>query len=783
MLEIVQFENTNQIYSFDFLKEDYQTIKTICPSPVLADVFRKKSKRADLEVITINKFLKDLNTSEKEIVKKTKLFLTLSKIWKQYFSEDKYETFLQSFNLLTELRSFTLDFSQVLEILEDRDEDMAKAVKVFWMEMIKENIIDEHQVLKEIRDNLNESKKEALIFWGFNHINAGQVDFIKDLSLIHDVYIPLPNTVLKTLRNSDWPMWLTTELEAKESETSSPKINVHRFSKNRLNEELLKFSKDNNLNGAQVFLSKKNPEFKELNEIPFNHIHFRCEADIFKNILSDEIKRLERSYFSDSKEIELSEIISDVENKYKELQENFSINNARAMKVYLFLVDHLNNYKEDEIGKKFTHFDLKVMEYIVGLSLPRNYNIPLENEYEVTVKGLESIFDYDTDATKIICVTSEYSRIKKGHSPYDPNMVNILSNLGPLMSSDFEYQMNKFYLKEILSQKNAHLFIENLIEEQDVGWEEILNELEIIPYKEKGNYAKTLSYYAQKRNEAPKEEVLKLSPTKLQTFLDCPQKFYYQYILKMREKVSLGHVLLPFQLGNIEHKVIETYLNENTSWDKENHKKIINSQIREALDGLKIQLEDFYFQKYFIEIRDYTKNVIRELLKFNTIKDISFGFEKPIGEKINNVHFGGQLDLLIRTPFGAGVLDFKRGSSSVPSDTDILNYKKIQITYYLSHYKIKGPLNFWGYLCEADLGKSRIYCSSEEVKSSLLELSFLNGKVIEVIERDSFLEGYSHFEKEMIQKIIDEKEFRPIPESSSSCKYCWLNNICPKGDL
>jgi len=770
LLNIFPFNHTKEVYSFEFLEKEYSQYKVICPNPVSADAFRKKSKKNNVEVITIAKYLND-EIGDVKVKRKGELLLFLSFVWKQFFSESKYESFVQAFNLLTELRSFTLDFTQVLELLEDRDEDIAKAVKVFWYYILENEIIDEHQAISLIREKVSQydTLDDCYVFWGFNHLSAGQIDFIKELAEKSDVYIPLPYMVLSYGRNTDWPYWLSTDINQNENENDPITINTLRYSKSRMNEKLrpLLLAEKN----VEVFLAKKNPTISEINEIPLDNAFFRSRVDLFSGPLIEEIKRIEDKIIPSGKKLAADELEQEIQQQYKKAISEFSIKDGRKLRVFQLLLSHLEIWKEAG-GDEFSAFDLKIMKNIVSLALPRNYHMPLHEKAQHSISGLENLFDYSEDSTKVICVSSDYERIRPGIVPYDPQMVSTLASLGPLKNPDFEFQMTRFFLMEILSSSNSLLVIENDIEENDLGWEEILKDCEQVENGVETVAKKEIKYLANPKTDVEKR--WRFSPTKIQEFLDCPKKYFHKYHYSLPGPPSSDNLLMPFHLGNLEHQVVRDHFEGKIS-HFDNH---ISDLIKEFTHERHIVLSDFYFKKYFIEIRDISRNFIEALERFNDYENIQLDFEKPINDNKDNIYFEGRADLIVTTPQGKGVIDFKRSEHSVPSIEKLITFKKVQLSYYACHYG--EDIKFVGYISGADIKKSLFLFDEDEALIEMIKsIGFF--KKNNQIQMKTFLDDYQRFEDETVRAIMTQDDFRANPQDSSVCNFCTLKNVCSKG--
>ena len=172
--EVILYDSTHEIYNLSFIPDFDHPLTVICPNASISDSFREKVQKysdfQNISVLTISKFVKDQVKklySEEEFERKNKskadLILHLSVVWKEFFSDRPYDTFMQAFNLFTELRSFTLDLSLVLEIFEEYDSSVTDAVKIFWNEIKKNDLMDEHESYSVLKNNFPKIKENNKI--------------------------------------------------------------------------------------------------------------------------------------------------------------------------------------------------------------------------------------------------------------------------------------------------------------------------------------------------------------------------------------------------------------------------------------------------------------------------------------------------------------------------------------------------------------------------------------------------------------------------------------------
>ena len=155
MLTLLQISKLQDFYGYNFENEYALSpeVLVVTPNPTIADQIRNSFKNAQqkTESVTISKFIKDelgslLDESLLESFRgKSELNLLLGAIWKKVGEKNDYIGFKKAFNLLTELRSYSMN-PQVFEtVLEHYDPELARVVQIMHQILEDMEIIDEHK--------------------------------------------------------------------------------------------------------------------------------------------------------------------------------------------------------------------------------------------------------------------------------------------------------------------------------------------------------------------------------------------------------------------------------------------------------------------------------------------------------------------------------------------------------------------------------------------------------------------------------------------------------------
>lgn len=786
MLSVNLFKDIEEVFDLEFVQNKTCETLIICPSPKEADGIRSKLHDSiNVNVITISKFVNDLKEELGEmwnVKRKSDLIFTLSTIWKMKMESPSHEVFMQAFNLFTEFRSYTLDISVLDDIFEKLDEELVVMIKFFWFYMEQEGIIDEQKsyelLVAKLRDKSFENTQRNIIFWSFSHLNALQLDLVQSLALGQEVYIPFSEEVFAKTNRQDWIRWIKPEKLEREGDNEAIDYKVTYFPKGRLAGYLgQKLEKEVGI--SKIIIGQKNPDLEMLCEIPIKNLGYRASADVFATELEkcfDEIKLKLR-------ETEVtSELIQFLKEKnIRDIKEQ----NFKSLTVNKILIDLLKEYYElSEINESFKLFDFKILKEVSALDLPRTYFVPIsDSEENVHVCGLEELSENDKNI--VLVVSSDQNSLKASGQKFNAEITNVLAGLGPVRRKELEFLEVKRKINELARRKELHVFVEEGLVNHDLAWADIfdgLKNVEEIKY-EIPEGVRTSDYFYGKL--ICEDKPTKLSATSLQSYLDCPRKFYFEYVERLRQEIDANNEILPFELGQIEHQVIGEYFDQNQEIDQSKLYDLSKKCLEEFLAKEKKSVRVNDYEKALLEISSYAKNGLVELYKIrNVFPKMSWKFEKSLRDFGG---FSGSIDFYAETSLGVIVLDFKRSSSSIPSATDLKEFNKIQLWFYLNEV-LKGEnknLLFGGYLNLNSVEESLFMISDKSIVGKLLEEEFGQGSLKEMRGFD-FAESYDEFKgflKELIERVQLENKYLPKPLTEKVCTYCIVNKVCPRRAL
>lgn len=744
----VLIDSIDDFYKLDFIEKN-QTVKAICADPTRADNISHLISGRNIYPITIAQFVKELikkENSDLKIYRKSELFLELSVIWKKAGGKQLFNTFNAAFNLFTDYRGFTNNIELIEEILGEHPDELAQALRWFYAYMDLQQILDEQAAYKkcaEILENQNLSE-ESYIFVGFSHFSAMQLELLNSLGTKTDIFIPAFRELEDELISTDWAFWLNTmgaeklELSSKDLER---KAKVFTYPKGYLSETL----KNNVSNADKTFIFSKNSDIKDYLEADISQGFFKVQTDLF----SMYIPELEKLEWSDK----------NLESKIEEYSHS---KNFVKLKLYLVLCETINHWRNiSDENKEINDFDKKIILEILKLNLPRVSNIPVgKKSWNSAVVDLSRVETLDPSEKVCICVKNKGISLAHNNEAFSEKVKTFLVALGPIRNIKRERNQLQSYVKGFLANENISFFIEDGTLEENLFW----NELEISEYQKSkiSKEYKAVDYLADKINRK-EEGAFKASASRLQTFIDCPRKYYFSYLNKLDIQKVYHSKFDPAEMGVMLHEIIENHYKNG------DHDQVIAEVMKKYSRNKKIDRLNWEESRLKLKLKSRNAhNFLRNLL--NEDPNIEINFEKfLVGEEVS-----GRIDCTWKSDIlGIGIVDFKSSAFGIPSKKEHLEFRKIQLWFYLNHCGLTiDDISYWGFVNTDEIAKSLMF--SKKVN----QISGIKTSVID----DLNLNEFTLFSNSLLAAIQNETIFPAKIESTSACAFCPVSNLCPKGD-
>ena len=463
------------------------------------------------------------------------------------------------------------------------------------------------------------------------------------------------------------------------------------------------------------------------------------------------------------------------------IQNTIEFENYRKLKCYFLILGKINEWEalSDE-NNSITSFDLDIILKSASLDLPRTNLSTLTTNICRKIKNLKQIDELKNENVKLI-LSSNYLSINATGTTYTENVEKYLSSIGPVRRAEFELNTLRSRLREFIIDNEVSLLVEEGLLEHDTTWSDLLSSYELKKVPLMLNF---LQEHIENTRIDQNIPVEKISASKLQKYIDCPQKYFQQYGLKQSPMIKLPSELSVLDLGQIQHKIIEKYFDNENTYKQNNHEKLVDFYLTVWLkerDVLKHVREE-----YFIEIFSYTQKIIQILCEMKIQLKLEHSFEYDFSIVKDQVNYNGSVDCFLS---GAGgkrkiLLDFKRSSSVFSSYKSILEYEQIQLWFYLERMIEKKLISLddeiaIGYIDLSNQENSMLFTNCEDLAAELK--NNFEFKKISLFENLPDQVGkYLELENEVLKMMKTDKEYIASPKDAKACMYCSIKNICIK---
>lgn len=758
MLEVVLYQSNQDL--FEQLSADTNR-QIICPSPSVADNLRLSLPHSD--IITISKWvsnhLKNLKESKS---RKSDLMLNLAAVWRHYFPAGKAAHFREAFDLFTELRSFTLELELLSEFFKELEEDMVKSILIFWTYLIQEKIVDEHLSYQKITES---NHLIPLAFVGFKHMSGVQIDMLRRLSETQEVLLLFPRPVFDESLSNDWIKWLEPNISMPDSGKLHNKyLKVMVPVKGKVNELLSAFVLEND---HDLVLATTTPKFLHFQEIHQNHSFLKSSDDLFSGAIDEVVQKLKLICEAQNFSIKASELILKLDN-YKKAA--VMSGDYRLYKSIELTVTSIEQYSL--LQEKIDNFAIEIIAETVMLNAPRTSVVSLEKTIDRSIADINALNFRSSFKPLAVIATNGVNNFRSNEKILSENMTKALRVIGPIKRAGLDYLFYKKDLIETLSHPDSVLIIEQELLDSDLSWKEILKFFEI-DFRSafiKKDAKALFDFIGNKMKKGPFVKS-SFSATSLQTYIDCPRKYYFSYIHKLDNRPEVKNNLSADELGKLEHAVIAAYFEKVSSLniiDRTLHRDLCWQMFSKLLIDKNMDLNKSESSKSFHEVLHYSLNGILFLADFAEINNVlQYKFEIPLSD--NRWSLKGSIDCIAVLPMSKiAVFDFKRSAAATGTKSETVEFKKIQLwVYLLTLIEKKEIVSAFGYVNLSDLADDKLLFTSDEAS--------------EIVTNS--IERLQQYIEKIIFELNSRTDFEPLPRDNKVCTYCPVTLFCHKGSL
>jgi len=284
-----------------------------------------------------------------------------------------------------------------------------------------------------------------------------------------------------------------------------------------------------------------------------------------------------------------------------------------------------------------------------------------------------------------------------------------------------------------------------------------------------------------------------ISPTMLNTYLDCKLKFYFRYIEGIRERDEVFEEIDPVIFGRIAHLAMEgiyrPFIGKEISSDDIKslmaNKKYLSKHLTEALkeeffkgrsfdmSGKNLLIFDI-LNKYILKILHHDLTITPFTL-LSLEKEYTTTFEFQIGEQVVSLKIGGTVDRLDQTCDFIRVVDYKTGKSDV-------QVKSVESLFLSSEKRNKAAFQtmFYAYSVFEQLQTEIPVVPSVYGARSVFTSEF--NPIFQIEGNNLVYQKYSEeFEKYLIllfTEIFNQEISFSQTDDDQKCKFCPYNLLC-----
>ena len=280
-----------------------------------------------------------------------------------------------------------------------------------------------------------------------------------------------------------------------------------------------------------------------------------------------------------------------------------------------------------------------------------------------------------------------------------------------------------------------------------------------------------------------------LSPTSLTTYITCPLRFYFQYVLGIKEQEEAVEEIDARNFGVVVHEVLELlyqpWLGKEISQSQiATLEKLVEKKVAEVLEKNEIVQEFQELAGKDLLTRQIMQRLVAKILKLDqeqapfTLKGLERkGLDYQIaladGQKVK---LGGTVDRIDEKAGITRILDYKTGRVKLAPAASLKKPVAEYMTQYFKDLDLKSGFQgyFYGLLMRKEL--------SGEFRVGILGMRELNKGTQWLQENRSitpdYLQAFEEQLKGMVQEIYDPTIPFKQTEDLKHCDHCPYNRIC-----
>lgn len=289
-----------------------------------------------------------------------------------------------------------------------------------------------------------------------------------------------------------------------------------------------------------------------------------------------------------------------------------------------------------------------------------------------------------------------------------------------------------------------------------------------------------------------------LSPSALNTYIDCPLKFYFKYIAGIKEKEEIAEELDHRLLGNIFHEcaeslystvarevitpeIIDHFLHNQQLLDehiKRSYLNLYDQQVSQLIDSGSNELILTIIRKYLIQMFRYDRQIAPFRL-LSMEKKYSFPIHIDPEGTSRTVYIGGIIDRIDETESAIRIIDYKTGS-------DTTTFKSLE-SLFDGSTPSRNKAAFQTMLYCLMFGKGELQAKPLQPGIYSTKLLFdpdytplLKQDKELIINFDRYKEEFEALLKQLLEKLFSPQEAFTPTTNEKKCHSCPYVPICRK---
>jgi CRISPR/Cas system-associated exonuclease Cas4 (RecB family) len=288
-----------------------------------------------------------------------------------------------------------------------------------------------------------------------------------------------------------------------------------------------------------------------------------------------------------------------------------------------------------------------------------------------------------------------------------------------------------------------------------------------------------------------------LSPSALNTYLECKLKFYFQYVARIREPKVVEEEIDPRILGNLLHRVMEKFYKRIIEEKKSN--VIESADFEGYMIRIDVHIDESFIEEYYLEetkpvVYEGQRIVVREVVKtfakqiierdqqylpfaIEALEQNAWVHTIKISHAPGFVVLGGTIDRVDRKENEVRVIDYKTGQ-------DELDFRDVESLFSREGKRNKAAFQTMVY---ALIYKNNNLHASLRIvpgllnRKNLFEGDFHFGLKFDKDYLNDATPLFPEFEQRLqtlLEEIFDPKMVFDQTEKEETCKICPFKEIC-----